>query len=105
MCIRDRTWGDKPALAEPKDHWDIGESLGILDFERARKISGARFAVYQGAGAQLERALINYFLNTHTAKGYREIFPPYLVNTASMIGTGQLPKFAEDMFHVEGSDY
>jgi len=91
---------------EPKNHWDIGEELGILDFERAAKIAGARFTVYKDLGARLERSIINFFLDTHCKKhGYTEILPPYLVNTAAMRGTGQLPKFKEDMFHVEGTDY
>ena len=91
---------------EPKAHWDLGEGLGILDFARGAKITGARFTVYKGAGAQLERAVINFFLDKHTREnGYTEILPPFMVNTSSMIGTGQLPKFQEDMFHVEGTDY
>ncbi|MBP0989740.1 MAG: serine--tRNA ligase [Oscillospiraceae bacterium] len=90
---------------EPKAHWDIGANLGILDPERAAKVTGARFHFYKGNGAKLERSIINYFLNTHTANGYTEVFPPYLANRASMTGTGQLPKFAEDMFHVEGTEY
>ena len=90
---------------EPKPHWDIGERLGILDFAAAAKITGARFTVYRGLGARLERAVINYFLNTHTSNGYTEIFPPYMVNRAAMTGTGQLPKFEEDAFKVAGTDY
>jgi len=101
-----RRWGEPLPQAAPKAHWDIGEELDILDFARGVKISGARFTVYKGLGARLERAVINYFLDTHTGKhGYREILPPYLVNSGSMLGTGQLPKFAEDMFHVDGTDY
>ena len=101
-----RRWGEQPALPQAQAHWDIGEALDILDFARGVKIAGARFTVYKGLGARLERAVINYFLDIHTAKhGYQEIFPPFLVNSASMLGTGQLPKFAEDMFHVEGTDY
>ena len=91
---------------EPKAHWDIGVNLGIFDFERAAKISGARFTVLRGAGARLSRALIAFMIDLHTGEhGYTEIYPPVLVNTKSMIGTGQLPKFAEDMFHCEGTDY
>jgi seryl-tRNA synthetase len=90
---------------EPRPHWEIGEALGILDPERAGKVTGARFHFYRGLGARLERAVINYFLNTHTENGYTEIFPPFIANRASMTGTGQLPKFAEDMFKLEGLDY
>jgi seryl-tRNA synthetase len=91
---------------EPKAHWDIGVNLGIFDFERAAKISGARFTVLRGAGARLSRALVAFMIDLHTGEhGYTEIYPPVLVNTESMIGTGQLPKFAEDMFHCEGTDY
>ena len=91
---------------EPKAHWDIGEGLNILDFERGAKISGARFTVYKGLGARLERAVYNFMLDTHTAEhGYTETFPPFIVNKDSMFGTGQLPKFAEDMFKLEGLDY
>ncbi len=91
---------------EPKAHWDLGVNLGILDFERAAKISGARFTVLRGAGARLSRALVAFMIDLHTGEhGYTEIYPPVLVNTESMIGTGQLPKFAEDMFHCEGTDY
>lgn len=102
-----RRVGEPPEFDfEPKNHWEIGEELGILDFERAAKIAGARFTVYKGLGARLERAVINFFLNTHCDKhGYTEIFPPYMVNSAAMRGTGQLPKFKEDMFHIEGTDY
>ncbi len=102
-----RRWGEIPAFDfEPKAHWDIGETLGILDFERGAKVTGARFTFYRGLGARLERALINFFLNTHTADhGYEEIFPPFMANSASMTGTGQLPKFAEDMFKIENTDY
>jgi seryl-tRNA synthetase len=90
----------------PKPHWDLGASLGILDFERAAKITGARFAVYYGLGARLERALINFMLDTHTQEhGYLETLPPFLVNSASLYGTGQLPKFAEDLFKCEGFDF
>ncbi len=91
---------------EPKAHWDIGEGLDILDFERGAKISGARFTVYKGLGARLERAVIQFFLNTHTEEsGYTEVFPPYMVNRASMTGTGQLPKFEEDAFKVSNNGY
>ncbi len=91
---------------EPKNHWDIGEGLGILDFDRAVKIAGARFALYMGLGARLERALINFMLDVHTRENsYVEIFPPLLVNSASMTGTGQLPKFRDDLFKIEGRDY
>lgn len=102
-----RTWGSPPAFDfEPKSHWDIGESLGILDFERAAKMTGARFALYWGLGAALERALINFMLETHVQEhGYTEVLPPFMVNSGSLIGTGQLPKFKEDLFKLEGSDY
>ncbi|MEG1500463.1 MAG: serine--tRNA ligase [Clostridiales bacterium] len=89
-----------------KNHWEIGEDLDILDFVRGAKIAGARFTVYKGLGARLERSVFNFFLDYHTEKqGYTEIFPPFMVNSNSMIGTGQLPKFKEDMFHIEGTDY
>lgn len=102
-----KTWGKSPVFDfEPKNHWDIGESLGILDFERAAKITGARFALYWGMGAALERALINFMLDTHTKlHGYTEVLPPFIVNSSSLIGTGQLPKFKEDLFKLEGRDY
>ncbi len=91
---------------EPKAHWDIGMDLDILDFDRGAKIAGSRFTVYKGLGARLERAVISFFLNTHTEQsGYTEIFPPYMVNRASMTGTGQLPKFEEDAFKVENNGY
>ena len=90
---------------EPKAHWDIGTNLDILDFERGTKIAGTRFTVYKGLGARLERAVIQYFLNTHTDRGYTEIFPPYMVNRASMTGTGQLPKFEEDAFKVTNNGF
>ena len=90
---------------EAKPHWDIGTNLDILDFERGTKIAGTRFTVYKGLGARLERAVIQYFLNTHTDNGYTEIFPPYMVNRASMTGTGQLPKFEEDAFKVTNNGY
>jgi len=102
-----RRWGELPDFQfPPKPHWDIGEALGILDFDRAAKITGARFAVYSGAGAQMERALINYMLDLHTQEhGHREVLPPFLVNRTSMIATGQLPKFEEDLFRLKDEDY
>jgi seryl-tRNA synthetase len=102
-----RRWGSPPTLTAPaKSHWDLGEALGILDFDRAAKIAGARFAVLTGAGARLERALINYMLDLHTTQhGYREVLPPLLVNRASMTATGQLPKFEEDLFRLRDEDY
>jgi seryl-tRNA synthetase len=102
-----KTWGEPPRFAfEPKPHWDLGEGLGILDSERAAKITGARFALLKGAGALMERALINFMLDLHTTRhGYTEVWPPFMANRASMTGTGQLPKFAEDLFKVEGCDY
>ncbi|MCU0245897.1 MAG: serine--tRNA ligase [Bryobacter sp.] len=91
---------------EPKAHWDLGPELGILDFERAAKVTGARFAVYWGAGARMERALINFMLDVHTREhGYTEVLPPFMINSASLFGTGQLPKFAADLFKLEGTDY
>ena len=91
---------------EPKPHWDLGTDLGILDFERGAKITGARFTVYYGAAARLERALISFMLDLHTGKhGYREVLPPFIVNRDSLIGTGQLPKFEPDLFHLEGTNY
>lgn len=90
---------------EPKAHWDIGEDLGILDPQTAGKITGARFTVYRGLGARLERAVINFFMDTHAKNGYTEILPPYMVNRASMTGTGQLPKFEDDAFKVMDTDY
>ena len=102
-----RRWGTPRKYDfAPKPHWEIGEQLGILDFDRAAKISGARFAVYWQAGARLERALANFMLDVHTREhGYTEVLPPYMVNSASLFGTGNLPKFAEDLFHCEGSDH
>ena len=102
-----RRWGEPPKFDfEPKNHWDIGEELAILDFTRAAKIAGARFAVYRDAGARLERALINFMLDLHTSEnGYKEMLPPALVNRTSLIGTGQLPKFEEDLFHLAPGDY
>ena len=102
-----RRWGTPRAFDfAPKPHWELGEQLGILNFEQAAKISGARFAVYWDAGARLERALANFMLDLHTGThGYREVLPPFMVNEASLFGTGQLPKFKEDLFHCEGSDH
>src|SRR4051794_1120311 len=101
-----KTWGEKRTFDfEPKPHWDLGASLGILDLERAAKLSGARFAVYMGSGARLERALIGFMLDMHTQKhGYTEVLPPFMVNSRSLFGTGQLPKFAEDLFRCSDSD-
>lgn len=101
-----RTWGEPAEFAfVPKPHWEIGENLDVLDFERGVKVSGARYVFYKGLGARLERAVINFFLDTHTAvHGYKEVFPPFIVNGASMQGTGQLPKFAEDMYKLENGD-
>ena len=101
-----RTWGEPGKFEfEPKAHWDIGEGLNIIDFERGVKVSGARYIFYRGLGARLERAVISFFLDLHTEKhGYTEMFPPFIVNGASMQGTGQLPKFADDMFKLENGD-
>jgi len=103
----ERRWGEPRKFTfEPKAHWDLGESLDILDFERGAKVTGARFTFYKGLGARLERALINFMLDVHiTEHGYVEVFPPFMVNRNSMIGTGQLPKFEEDMFRVANTDY
>jgi len=96
-----RTWGEKPSLPfKPKEHWELGESLGILEWPQAAKISGARFTISKGAGARLERALASFFLDVHTSRGYREVLPPYLVTRETMTGTGQLPKFEEDLFRT-----
>lgn len=101
-----RRWGEPPKFDfEPMNHWDIGELLGIIDFERAGKIAGSRFAIMKGLGARLERALINFMLDLHTKRGYIEVFPPLLVNKNSMIGTGQLPKFEEDLFKVADPEF
>ncbi len=102
-----RRWGTPRAFDfEPKAHWDIGTALGLLDFETAAKVSGARFVFLRGAGSRLERALISYMLDTHTLSGpYTEVFPPFMVNRASMQGTGQLPKFEEDAFNVKNNDF
>src|SRR5579863_4097670 len=101
-----RRWGMPPSFDfQPKPHWEVGERADILDLPAATKVTGARFAIYKGWGARLERALANFFLDVHTREhGYTEILPPFLVNTASLIGVGQLPKFAADMFHLEGTD-
>jgi len=102
-----KTWGEKPSLDfEPKAHWNLGESLDILDFKRAAKITGSRFTLYKSQGALLERALINFMLDLHVREhGYVEVLPPFMVNRTSMTGTGQLPKFEEELFHLEGVDY
>lgn len=101
-----RRWGEIPSFDfEPKPHWDIGANLDILDAQRAAKVTGKRFHFYKGLGARLERAIINFFLDTHTQNGYFEIMPPYMVNRASMTGTGQLPKFEEDAFKLANADY
>jgi seryl-tRNA synthetase len=101
-----RTWGEAPKFAfEPKAHWDLGTSLGILDFERAAKLSGARFSVLWGAGARLERALIAFMLDMHTRDhGYTEVYPPFLVRAEALVGTGNLPKFEDDLFKTRRSD-
>ncbi|MGW8194290.1 MAG: serine--tRNA ligase [Desulforhopalus sp.] len=101
-----RQWGEKPVFSfSPKPHWELGEELGILDFDRAAKLSGARFALLKGFGSKLERALTNFMLDLHTQKhGYSEVLPPFLVNTPSMTATGQLPKFAQDLFKIEDWD-
>jgi seryl-tRNA synthetase len=102
-----RRWGQPRQFDfPPQAHWDLGPALGILDFERATKITGARFAVYSGVGAKLERALANFMLDVHAREhGYTEVLPPFVVNSASLFGTGQLPKFKEDLFKLEGTDY
>jgi seryl-tRNA synthetase len=102
-----RCWGVPPKFDfQPKPHWEVGERAGILDLEAAAKITGARFAVYKGWGARLERALANFFLDVHTREhGYTEFLPPFIVNSASLTGAGQLPKFAADLFHLEGTDF
>lgn len=105
--VEAKRWGTPREFGfTPKAHWDLGPALGGMDFDRAAKITGARFVVYTGALARMERALINFMLDTHTREhGYTECFPPFLVNSASLFGTGQLPKFAEDLFHIEGTDF
>jgi seryl-tRNA synthetase len=102
-----KTWGEPARFGfEPKAHWDIGAALKVLDLERATKITGARFPLYFGAGARLERALINFMLDVHTAEnGYQEVLPPFIVNRQSMTSTGQLPKFEQDLFKLEQWDY
>ena len=102
-----RTWGEKPVFDfPPREHWEIGQILRGLDLERAAKITGARFALTWGPMARLERALINFMLDMHTREhGYLEVHPPYIVNSASLFGTGQLPKFADELFRIEGGDY
>ena len=102
-----KRWGEIPKFGfSPKPHWDLGEELGILDFKNGAKITGARFTLYWDLGAKLERALINFMLDLHTREhGYREVLPPFMVNRTSMTGTGQLPKFEEELFKVEGTDY
>jgi seryl-tRNA synthetase len=102
-----RRWGSAPKFEfQPRPHWEVGEKAGILDLEAAARITGARFAVYKSWGARLERALANFFLDVHTREhGYTEILPPFLVNTASLMGAGQLPKFAADLFKLEGTDF
>jgi seryl-tRNA synthetase len=101
------TWGDPTKFNfEPLNHWDIGESLDIIDFERAARMTGSRFAVLKGLGAKLERALTSFMLDLHTGEhGYTEVLPPFMVNSQAMTGTGQLPKFAEDLFKLEGTDF
>jgi seryl-tRNA synthetase len=101
-----REWGSKPTFDfEPRPHYDLGEALGIMDFERAARVSGSRFAFLKAAGARLERAMVQFMLDLHTREhGYTEVYAPFLVNSASMVGTAQLPKFGEDAFHVEGRD-
>lgn len=100
-------WGERPEFSfQPRPHWDIGVDLGIVDFERASKLAGSRFAVYMGAGAKLERALMNFMLDVHTREhGYREVLPPFIANSKSLYGTGQLPKFAHDLFKLSETDY
>ena len=102
-----RKWGEKPHFSfQPQAHWDIGEALDILDFNRGAKITGARFTLYKGPGARMERALMNFMLDLHTTRhGYREVLPPFMVNRKTMTGTGQLPKFEEDLFKLSDPDY
>lgn len=100
-----RKWGEIPAFDfEPKSHWEIGESLGILDFERGAKVSGSRFLYYVGQGARLERAIYNFFLDQNEKAGFTEVLPPYMVNSESMYGTGQFPKFTEDVYSLKEAD-
>ena len=105
--VEARKWGEVPAFDfEPKPHWDLATELGVLDFERASKVTGSRFVFYKGLGARLERALINFMMDLHMDEhGYEEMLPPYMVNRESMTGTGQLPKFEEDAFLIESEDY
>jgi seryl-tRNA synthetase len=101
----EHSWGEPPSFGfEPRAHWDLGPTLGILDFERAVKVAGARFAVLWGMGAALERALITFMLDLHRGTGYHEVYVPFLVNADALIGTGQLPKFGADLFRVEGTE-
>ncbi|MDF9407502.1 MAG: Serine--tRNA ligase [Pelotomaculum sp. PtaB.Bin013] len=102
-----RTWGEPSKFDfAPRPHWEIGEALDIIDFERGGKVTGTRFSFYKGFGSRLERSVISFMLDLHTSEhNYVEIFPPFMVNRDSMVGTGQLPKFAEDMFKIEGTDY
>lgn len=101
-----KRWGEvKKFNFSPKAHWDLGKSLDILDSERAAKVTGSRFHFYKGLGARLERALISFYLDAHTSRGYDEVLPPFIVNRDSMIGTGQLPKFEEDAFKIQNSEY
>jgi len=100
----ERQWGQEPSFGfRPRQHFEIGEKLGMLDFERAAKVSGSRFAFYRGPLARLERALVSFMIDVHLSKGYLELVPPYLVNRAAMMGTGQLPKFEEDAFKTAGA--
>ncbi len=100
-----RVWGEKPKLDfQPKAHWDLGEQLGVLEWQQAAKLSGARFTIYKGAGARLERAIANFFVEVHTSRGYTEVLPPYMVTRETMTGTGQLPKFEEDLFKTAGAE-
>lgn len=104
--VEERKWGEIPTFTfDPKAHWDIGTDLNILDFERAGKITGSRFTFLKGFGSRLERAIISYFMDTHSDYGYTEILPPFMVNRTSMTGTGQLPKFEEDAFKLTENDY
>lgn len=101
-----RSWGEPRVFSfTPKNHQELGEKLGILDLKRAAKMAGSRFALYRGMGAKLERSLMSFMLNAHVANGYEEVLPPYMANARSMTGTGQLPKFEEDLFKVEGGEY
>jgi seryl-tRNA synthetase len=100
-----REWGTKPSLANPQAHWDLGPALDILDFETAGKVTGSRFCFYKNAGAKLERALINLMLDRHSERGYQEVLAPFIVNSDSLKGTGQLPKFGEDLFQLNHKDY